>query len=211
MSSNKHGLATPPLSARSVGLVVLVVGGVLGVAAAFGPLWVIRAGIAVAVLAGAIAFILVWRQVTRVQRAREDDRAAALHKQAEAMSEQRQQHTEVLETLNTRQDALRAQLRELRIAHADRLIELNTLRGDKTALQADIDRAAAEVASLRERVAELEEKLAIEDGHAEVFSLPRRLSSSDMPGVSEEDLMPTVIDLQALALPLVEEVQRDHG
>lgn len=211
MSSNKHGLATPPLSARSVGLAILVVGSALGIAAAFGPSWVMRAGIAVAVIAGALAFALVWRQVSRVQRARESDRAAALHKQAEAMSEQRQQHSEVLETLNTRQDALRAQLRELRIAHADRLIELNTLRGDKNALQSDIDRATAEVASLRERVAELEERLAIEDPQAELFELPRRLSGPDTAGPTEEDLMPTVIDLQALALPLVEEVRRDHG
>ncbi|WP_156887511.1 hypothetical protein [Propionicicella superfundia] len=211
MSSKKPELATPSSSVRRAGLVVLIAGGVLSVAAAFGPIWVVRAGVAIALVAGVIACFLAWRQVTEAQRDREAERVAAMHRQAVAASEQRQQHTEVLDTLNARQDALRAQLRKLRITHADLLIELNTLRGDKTALTSDVERAAAEIASLRERVAALEAELVLEPADAEVLSLPRRVGRDGAEARPDDDLFPTVIDLQALALPFVEEVRRDHA
>jgi chromosome segregation ATPase len=211
VSSNKPELATPSSSARRAGLVVLLAGGVLSVAAAFGPIWVVRAGVAVAIIAGVVACVLAWRHATRLQRAREADQAAAMHRQAAAATEQRQQHAEVLETLNERHDALRAKLRELRITHADLLIDLNTLRGDKNALTSEVDRLTSDIAQLRERVAELEEALALEPQDAEVLSLPRRVGRAASEARPEDELFPTVIDLQALALPFVEEVRRDHA
>lgn len=212
MSGNKPELAAPSVPARRAGLLVLIAGGVISAAAAFGPIWAVRAGIGVALLAGIVACVLAWRHAKQVQEARIAQELTAMRRRAAIATETRQRHEDVLDTLNDRHAEMRLQLRELRIKHADLLIALNALRGDKTALAADIERATDEIAALREQVSLLEAQLP-EDLDAEVLSLPRRVGRSTPQHrvATDSDQMPTVIDLQALALPLVEEVRRDHA
>ena len=52
---------------RRAAIYSLGAGGVLGIAAAFGPIWVVRAGIALALIAGVLASRFAWRE-TREQR-----------------------------------------------------------------------------------------------------------------------------------------------
>lgn len=184
----------------------------LSIAAAFGPIWFVRAGVGVAVLAGVIACVLAWREVKLARVAAQAEQAQLMARAAESTSAERAQHVEILTTIEGRNAALRSQLRELRIKHADRLIELNALRGDKSALTDEVAQAATEIAQLRESLAQLETELARGEGEAaEVLQLPRRVDRPGSDDTIERDLFPTVIDLQALAMPLVEEVKRDHA
>ncbi len=212
MTKSKPQLTAGATTIRKAGVAVLVTGGVLSIAAAFGPIWFVRAGVAVALLSGLVACVLAWREskIARVQAGA--DVVEVMARSAEATSGERVQHLEVLGTIEDRNAALRSQLRELRIKHADRLIELNALRGDKSALSDEVAQAAGEIADLRARLADLETALARgEDETAEVLLLPRRAGRPGSDDTIERDLFPTVIDLQAFATPLVEEVRREHA
>jgi hypothetical protein len=214
VNSKKPDLAASSDAVRRAGLTVLVAGAVLSVAAAFGTIWIVRAGVGIAVMAGIVACVLAWRQTRRQREAALAEQRETMRRHAQAASEQRQQHEEVLTTLMGRNDALRGHLRDLRIKHADLLIELNALRGDKNALTDEVSRAADEIARLRVELAAVEAELAADgeaDADAEVLSLPRRVGRRPETAHAEQDLFPTVIDLQALALPFVEEVKRDHA
>lgn len=205
-------MVTATTTIRRAGIAVLVAGGVLSIAAAFGPIWVVRAGIAIALLVGVTACVMAWREVKVTSIEAEADQADLMARAAAAASSERTAHLDILGTIEDRNAALRAQLRELRIRHADALIELNALRGDKSALTAEVAKAADEIADLRARLVVLEDELFRgESEAAEVLRLPRRVDRPGADDTIEGDLFPTIIDLQALAAPLVEEVKRDHA
>ena len=195
--------------------VVLGVGAVLAVAAAFGPIWVIRVGIGIAIVAGIVAAVLLWRQVRTEQQRR--SRQAAEHAVAhgDALRTERAQHVSVLSTmesynsqaadrvrtLHQQIEELNAQIEELLVQVSRQQQEMSQLRGDNVSLTATIAKLRTELSAREDEVR------ALTEDDAELLALPRRVATkSDWDALPKaEDIWaegehPTVVDLQALAL-----------
>ena len=184
-------LAVKPSSLRRSAQAFLLVGAILSTLAAMGPDWLVRAGVLVALISGISACLLAWREQRLAAAKHAQDELATLREHGRAMSAERQQHLEVLSVLQRRNEDLRGSISRLRGEHADRLIELNSLRGDKSALRSSLDAAADAIAALRERVGKLEAELADgEKQEARVLALPRRFDADadDFPAWSELEL-----------------------
>ena len=60
--------SAPTSGLRRASEIVLVAGTVIAVAAAFGPLWATRVGVAVAVAAAVVACVCAWRELFNAER-----------------------------------------------------------------------------------------------------------------------------------------------
>ena len=58
----------PPSPLRRAATIVLIVGTVLSLAAAFGPVWAVRLGVGLALAAAVAASVLAWREVRADRR-----------------------------------------------------------------------------------------------------------------------------------------------
>ncbi|RCK69186.1 hypothetical protein DT076_12690 [Desertihabitans brevis] len=214
-TSSQHGASVAP-SGRTLSIAVFAVGAVVAVAAAFGTEWIIRAGLAVAVLAGGLALLLAWRAAARALRQQRERHAETLRAQVSAHRDEvrterantmavldtleerfanQRKHTEVLEHRVT---TLRSQVADLRHQIARLLPEVSTLRGDKAALTAQVAERDATLVELRAELARREAELVSLSG-GEVVHHPRMLDQ--LPTAEQiwaDGDHPTVIDLRAV-------------
>lgn len=219
--STKSNRAESPSRWRRLAQLVLGAGAVLAVAAAFGPIWVIRVGIGIAIVAGVLAAILLWRQVRTERQRRAAEATAQAKSHGVVLSAERTQHISVLSSMETYNEAAADRVRDLGEVINDlqaqlttQQLELSGLRGNNAALKARIAKLEAElaarIAELRTREAEIEareaELRALIGEDAELVTLPRRMGTSDWDALpSAKDIwnegdFPTVVDLQTLAL-----------
>lgn len=207
-------------SLRRAAIYALVAGGVLGIAAAFGPIWVVRAGIALALLAGIFAVRFAWLE-TRKERTEHGQQILG---QARAHSEQltteRQRNSEIVDVLRRASEDSVEEVVQLQIRIGKLRTELSSLRGDNAALQADVVARDREIRRLTTDLESREEELRAlksmaED--AEVLAMPRYAEKADWDALpTAEDLWadgnyPTVVDLQKLAFPGEPDVVRKHA
>lgn len=219
--STKSNRAESPSHWRRRAQSVLGAGAVLAVAAAFGPTWAIRVGVGIAIVAGVLAAVFLWRQVRAERQRRVAEASAQAKSHGAVLSAERSQHISVLSSMETYNDAAAERVRDLGSVIDDlqaqltaQHLELSGLRGNNAALKARIAKLEAElaarVAELREREAELEAREAelrtVKGADAELVTLPRRMGTSDWDTLpSAQDIWhegdhPTVVDLQTLAL-----------
>lgn len=166
----------------------------MSTAAAFGPVWAIRAGIALAVVAGLVAAWLLLRELaSAVARHRREisDVATRAH---EAMKAEREREREVLDIIDVRTDALKDRIATLTSAldeHKSKLTEAEATLAEQAselaqrdelleARQQTIDELRAQVARLENELAALH--LSAVEQQAELLALPRRV---DRTGGSE--------------------------
>lgn len=208
--------------------VVLACGAVLSLAAAFGPLWFVRAGVVLAVVAGVVALVLAAREIRRRQFVAEQQKAQIVRDQVAASSAERRESARTLQTMssyNERADQrtaelrsnieqLRGQLQSLMGENGRMASDLSSLRGDNAALKMALGDRDDELLQLRRDLAAREAELkTLQDSDAEVLDLPRRAAveadhdNSDWDRIpTAEELWadgnhPTVVDLQKLAFP----------
>lgn len=167
-------------------------------AALFGNEWFVRAGVGIALLGGGIACSLAWRELRKTRIAAQRQSAEELRANGDQLHQERQQHLRVLQVLRDRNDELRTRLNESRAEAAGLTHKVSSLRGTIAALR-------LELAQLRAGDAE----------DAEVVAMPRRVSGPE-PAITAVELwnegnVPTVVDLQALSAPFVEDVLRQHA
>lgn len=159
---------------------------VVAVAACFGGAWLVRAGVAVAVVGGIVACGFAWREVRVTRTTMMAQQSADSRRAGEKLHAERLQHVRLLQVLQSRNGELRSKLNMTRADAARLAQEAAQLRGDKAALQVELaeQQAAAE---------------------AEVLALPRRVSGrgGDAVDIWDGDGAPTVVELQALANPPV--------
>lgn len=168
---------------------------VVAVAACFGGAWVVRAGVAVAVVGGIVACGFAWREVRVTRTTMMAQQSADSRRAGEKLHAERLQHVRLLQVLQSRNGELRSKLNMTRADAARLAQEAAQLRGDKAALQVELaeQQAAAE---------------------AEVLALPRRVSGrgGDAVDIWDGDGAPTVVELQALANPPVYDTEeRQHA
>ncbi|MDO5498823.1 MAG: hypothetical protein Q4F67_03975 [Propionibacteriaceae bacterium] len=210
MSTQHAGRRTTTSPLRRATHLTLGAGAVLGLAAAFGPIWIVRAGIALAVIAGVLAVRFAWLEL-RANRLEHGDQVlgqALAHN--EQLTTERQRNLEVVEALRQAGEGADEQVVKLQIRIGQLRTELSSLRGDHAALKADViardHRIKRLTADLAARENELREAKGVAED-AEVLSMPRYASKADWDALpTAEDLWsegnhPTVVDLQKLAFP----------
>lgn len=164
----------------------------------FGSDLLARIGVGLAVTGGALACLLAWREARQARRIAAAQAVRDLRVSGDKLHEERQQHRRVLAVLQERNSELRSRLAESLGEAAALAQQVSTLRGDNAALRIELARIQAEDSS-----------------DAEIVSMPRRVSSPAQAGNGEdlwsEGNVPTVVDLQSLSAPFVEEVLRQHA
>jgi chromosome segregation ATPase len=172
----------------------------------FGNVWFARVGIAVLVVAAAVAVRAAWDEVGEARLYGHGQLLAAEKHHQELLVETRQSATIVREVLRSRNAVLaetlasvrldlaasRAELVQQNKAVAEQLRTVSTLRGDLAAARMERDELTEDVGVLLDRV-ELLEGTA-ESGSAEVLNLPRRVrrpqrheswGTTELPSVAE--------------------------
>jgi hypothetical protein len=202
---------------RRAARVALAAGSVLAVAAAFGPVWIVRAGIVVALIAGWLAVRWAWQELRQVREQAGRRQVADLRGHNAQLSTERRRNLEVVEALQHHGEANAEKLVALQVTIGQLRTEISSLNGDKAALLDDVierDRRIADLtAALAGREAELAEFWA--DAEADIVAIPRHAApAADWDALpSAEDLWangnhPTVVDLQKLAYPPVQGLRR---
>lgn len=208
---------------RRTSQVVLVLGTVLAVGAAFGPAWLARVGVGVAVAAAVVACLFAWREVfgARRQHAQEVLRASQRHGQA--LREERTRNAGVVDILTRRAGeaglviegqrtvivTLRAEVAGLHAEQEGLLTQLAQRDTTITSLRRTVGARQAELAALRDAVAAADSDAG---SGAAVRHMPRRALAehestwSEVPGADEvwrDGSHPSVVDLRMLDTAMV--------
>ncbi|WP_432558665.1 hypothetical protein [Granulicoccus sp. GXG6511] len=210
MASQQADRRTTTSSLRRAAIYTLGAGGVLAIAAAFGPIWIVRAGIALALIAGVLAIRFAWRETRqeRIEHGKEIVRQVRSH--GEQLSVERQRNLEIVDVLRRANEDSDEEVVKLQIRIGQLRTELSSLRGDNASLKADVVLRDRQIKRLTTDLAAREDELRILKGladDAEVLSMPRYGTKADWDALpTAEDLWadgnyPTVVDLQRLAYP----------
>lgn len=211
--AGRHVANTP--SERRTALTILVVGSLVAVASLLGTVWVVRAGVVVAVAMAFAAVAVAWKQLERerLEHIAEVREQVALRVQ---MSERH--HTDsvaMIERFTARTDNLKAVVAKLRRQLGAANAELSTMRGNAVWLrgevaerQARIDALSAQINALTTRIAELEST-----DRDKLVLLPRRGTTADLHPSAEDiwgaDEHPTMVDLTKLQLDGLPELRME--
>lgn len=183
-----------PSASRWTSEIVLVTGTVLAVAAAFGPPWSARVGIAVAVASAVVACVFAWRELFVVERTHARTMLTTSQRHGQQLREEREHNSSVVGALSERvQEATATVLGQHRTIASLRheVIELDS---DRSRLQGELQQRDGMIGSLRSTVRtqdttiqeladRLQEAAATRDGTgageptAEVHQMPRRKRS----------------------------------
>jgi hypothetical protein len=197
-------------------MIVVVVGTVLSVAAAFGPVWLVRIGLVVAIAAAIIATVLAWREV-RADRHRHAAAMLATNRaHGAALRMERAQNSAVLQVVTERNVAALAEITRQQTVIAQLRGDVSSLKGDRAALTAEVARRQELIASLEEtvRVREAQLRALSEGDEAEVHTMPRRgrvdgVLSAQAGDEAEEmwtdGTHPTVVDMAVIDSYLIGE------
>ncbi|SEP60848.1 hypothetical protein SAMN05421756_101145 [Microlunatus flavus] len=189
--------------------VVLVAGSVLALAAAAGPLWLVRVGLVVAVATTVVTCALAWRELAAARRRHAQRLLAVDHRHGETLRDERARNAEVV-------DALTERVSSVGMVVAGQRTVIAQLRGEVGVLTTERDALVEQVAerdgiiglfrsSLREQEAALLEVRQVERTGAEVHHLPRRSRPADEPAA--EVLDPQMAEL-AMVMPNYEATRR---
>lgn len=107
---------------------VLVAGIVLAVAAAFGPIWFVRAGIAIMIVAAVIAVRFAWKQLSDERRENGLKSLDQLHAHGMQLSAERTRNREVLDVLRKQGEENDRKVVELQLTIGQLRTELTSLR-----------------------------------------------------------------------------------
>jgi len=188
---------------------VLIIGTVVAVVAAWGPVWVVRAGVVVAVATAVVACVLAWRELAAVRHQHAVEMLAASRWHGAALREERRHNAAVVDTLTGRVEAATAERR----GHQTHIVELtstvvqltatigglkseiSTLHGNFASAQGDIRQRESVIASLRETLRSREAELAaLSDAGSRVRAIPRRMltdrEAASVTAADTEELWP---------------------
>lgn len=189
-------------SERNVALIILAVGSAAAIASLLGGVWIVRAGVVVAVVMAAISLYVA---LSEVKKLREEHTAALRHEMELRIELSERHHADsvaMIERFGARTENLKAIISKLRSQLGAARAELSTLRGNAVWLRAEVAEREAHIQTLTARIAELE---AIEE--SQIIELPEPVS----PTVDEiwaDDEHPTMLDLRKLDLDQIEEYEQ---
>lgn len=210
MASHALPHAGSPDRRLSLGLLLAIT--VIGLVCAFGPLWMVRVGLLVALVGAAVSVWFAFREVKNLQVIHRAELKAVRDAAKDAASTHHRESMDVIESFTARTRAHGEQLAALRAQLAAGQEELSTLQGRLVSTTAESDRRAARVAELEQQLAGRQAQLtALElriaeltaGPEAEVVALPGRT----VPTAAElwsEGTLPAHVDLSVVNLPVQE-------
>jgi len=186
--------ASQKSSERTLALTILGVGTAVSIASLVGDVWIVRAGLLVAVMMAFAAVLVAWREL-KVERERHaldmkheialrSQQAARFHEESVAM----------IGRFNARSENLQSVIAKLRSQLGAAKAELSSMRGNAVWLRAEVAERQARIEALESRIAELEA-----EDTANIVDLPRRVSPS-IDDIWGQDEHPTMVDLAKLNL-----------
>lgn len=202
----KRRVRTPRL--LKIGRTVLIVGSVLAVAAAIGPIWAVRAGVAMAVIAGVGALVLVTQQLRAERRRHTAGQLRQIRDHGAALSVERRRNAEVVDVLTARAHETGGELNRLRGQNRRLGGKLAELSGSNASLRSELAGRDVTIVGLRETIRSrdteihlLRDDLDLEELPAEVQGLPRRRDTDEKSVDEDPTAAPgePVIDLSAAA------------
>lgn len=200
----RRALASP---LRRLSRNVLIIGTVLALASAFGPLWLTRVGLVVAIAAAVVACLAAWQEVAEARASFSAEMLRATRAHSAALTEERRHNAAVLDTLTARILSAVGEAAQLQGNVARQQVTLKRLQDSSLQLSATISSLRGELQSLRgehaltceelrrgqELVEELQQALRSREAELEALtgpgtlrSIPRRvLAEPDHPQVRE--------------------------
>lgn len=187
-------------SDRNLALIILVVGSIAALASMIGSIWVVRAGVVVAVLMAAAALWVVYGEMAALRK----EHAEELKHEHELRTALADRHHSdsiaMIDRFNARTNNLQTVIDQLRSQLGAARAELSTMRGNAAWLRGEVAERQARIAQLEARIAELE---ADRDDHNIV-----ELEIADLHPSSEQiwgdDEHPTMVDLRKVHLEELE-------
>lgn len=208
-------------SERKASVIGLVAASVVALACAFGPIWVVRAGLLIAVAGAVFSVWFAFRELARMDVIHRTELKAERLARSAADRAHHAESMELISTFKSRYLAHATQVDDLRGDLAGVQQELSTLRGNLVSaraesvakaqtiseLQAALAEREAELTALQVRMAEAE---ALAD-ESEVVTLPsrgiaRKTLAQRMPTAAElwvDGEHPTSVDLDAIDVALL--------
>ncbi|HEY0240790.1 MAG TPA: hypothetical protein VGC37_19335 [Friedmanniella sp.] len=212
-----HGARREPVArAHRATQAVLVVGSVLALAAAFGPVWLVRAGVGVAVVTCVVTCTLAWRELAEARRRHAHRLLVSDRRHGDALRSERTRNAGVVDALSERLSSTGMVVVGQRSTIAKLHGELGVLTTERDGLQEQVAQRDSLIGlfrtSLREQEAallavraqqgELADQIS-RQADAEIHALPRRSRSTDGRPV----LDPEMAEL-AMVLPNYETTRR---
>jgi hypothetical protein len=192
---------------------VVLIGGTVGAAAAAsGPLWVVRLGVAAAIAAALMACAFAWRELNAARHAHAQAIIKATREHGVALTEERTRNASVVEILQVRISDARRAIERQRLRIAEQRLQIADLRADQKYLRGEIEHRDEVIDALRDLVRDQEAEL-IAQGHqsdAEVHHMPRRVLAAhdfvwqELPAEDEIDgvALEALIDPKIISMVL---------
>lgn len=174
-----RGLKASPL--QRISEIVLITGTVGAAATAAGPLWLVRLGVATAIMTALVACAFAWRELNSARHAHADAMLKASREHGAALREERYRNAAVVDALGLRIRDAGKVIERQRTRIAEQRVEIAGLRDDRVYLRGEVEHRDKVIFELREAVREREPELdtvhaeSDADADAEVHHMPRRV------------------------------------
>ena len=187
-----RGLKASPL--QRISEIVLITGTVAAAATAAGPLWLVRLGVATAIMTALVACAFAWRELNSARHAHADAMLKASREHGAALREERYRNAAVVDALGMRIRDAGKVIERQRTRIAEQRVEIAGLRDDRVYLRGEVEHRDKVIFELREAVREREPELgtinaesdADADADAEVHHMPRRVFAGQEEFVWQE-------------------------
>ena len=185
-----RGLKASPL--QRISEIVLITGTVAAAATAAGPLWLVRLGVATAIMTALLACAFAWRELNSARHAHADAMLKASREHGAALREERYRNAAVVDALGLRIRDAGKVIERQRTRIAEQRVEIAGLRDDRVYLRGEVEHRDKVIFELREAVREREPELdtvhaeSDADADAEVHHMPRRVLAGQEEFVWQE-------------------------
>jgi hypothetical protein len=205
-----RGLKASPL--QRISEIVLITGTVAAAAAAAGPLWLVRLGVATAIMAALVACAFAWRDLNSARHAHADAMLKASREHGAALREERSRTAAVVDALGLRIRDAGKVIERQRIRIAEQRLEIAGLRDDRGYLRGEVEHRDKVIFELREAVREREPERDTPraEAEAEVHHMPRRVLAGQDEFVWQElspedeisESRQSLVDLKIISMTL---------
>jgi len=181
-----RGLKASPL--QRISEIVLITGTVAAAATAAGPPWLVRLGVATAIMTALVACAFAWRELNSARHAHADAMLKASREHGAALREERYRNAAVVDALGLRIRDAGKVIERQRTRIAEQRVEIAGLRDDRVYLRGEVEHRDKVIFELREAVREREPELDTlhAESDAEVHHMPRRVLAGQEEFVWQE-------------------------
>ena len=181
-----RGLKASPL--QRISEIVLITGTVAAAATAAGPPWLVRLGVATAIMTALVACAFAWRELNSARHAHADAMLRASREHGAALREERSRNAAVVDALGLRIRDAGKVIERQRTRIAEQRLEIAGLRDDRVYLRGEVEHREKVIFELREAVREREPELDTLHGEsdAEVHHMQRRVLAGQEEFVWQE-------------------------